>query len=63
MSSDPLTQVRDRIAELEADNAALREAVRVLARWCANSLDDMMPGFVCENSIASAAVREAKEQA
>lgn len=56
-----VTNANKRVSELEAETWKLRAAVDVLARWCAGSLDDMMPGYVCENQIASAAVRAAKE--
>lgn len=70
--SIPFDEERDDDVRLEryinqnraADKARseLWEAFTLLARWCANSLDDTMPGYVCENPIASAAVRLAKEQ-
>lgn len=44
-------------------SAELFEAATVLARWCAESLDDMMPDYVCQNTIAAALVRTAKENA
>ena len=50
-------------AELRSELARVKEAATVLARWCAESLDDMMPGYVCENHTASALVRAAKDQA
>ena len=48
---------------LSAQRASeLFEAATVLARWCAESLDDMMPGYVCENPLAASLVRAAKER-
>lgn len=71
--SDPLTQARDRIAELEAENAAIREAVRVLANECDTWRTHTEENYytnamrACRktdaNPLAAAAVREAKEQA
>ena len=52
---------QQRIATQRA--AELLEAATILARWRASSLDDMMPGYVCENPIASAMVRAVRESA
>ena len=58
-----LRRIAIKLLDLEAELARVKEAATVLARWCAESLDDMMPGYVCENHTASALVRAAKDQA
>lgn len=50
-----------RIHTLEAELAAEREAVRVLAHDKVHGVADMIGGDVCRNPIASAAVRKAGE--
>ena len=58
-----LRRIAVRMVDIERELARVKEAATVLARWCAESLDDMMPGYVCENHTASALVRAAKDQA